>query len=198
MQLFGTKNQEEKEMDNEGQKVPQGNENEGQAQEPKTYTEEELKDFAQKEADRRVTQAQEKFKKQSEEEVQKAVQEALSEAKRLEQMSDDDKQKEAADKRAKELDEREAKIKKSELVASTRAVLHDNNLPSNLAESLVALGDAEAINTTIKSLGATIKEQVSQGVKDQLKTATPQAGEGKLDHNPFKDVFANDPKYRKR
>lgn len=197
MQLFGTKNQEEKEMDNEGQQVSQGEAEQGQAQDPKTYTEEELKDFAQKEADRRVTQAQEKFKKQSQDEVQKAVQEALSEAKRLEQMSDDDKQKEATDKRAKELDEREARIKKSELVASTRAVLSDNNLPSDLAESLVGLGDAEAINTTIKSLGATLKEQVSQGVKDQLKTETPKAGEGKLEPNPFKDVFANDPKYRK-
>lgn len=184
-------------MDNEGQKVPQGEETEGQAQDQKTYTEEELKDFAQKEADRRVTQAQEKFKKQSQEEVQKAVKEALSEAKRLEQMSDDDKKKEEADKRAKELDAREAKIKKSELVASTRAVLSDNNLPSDLAESLVGLGDAEAINTTIKTLGATLKEQVSQGVKDQLKTATPKAGEGKIESNPFKDVFANDPKYRK-
>lgn len=197
MQLFGTKNQEEKEMNNEGQKVPQGEAEKGQAQDPKTYTEEELQDFAQKEADRRVTQAQEKFKKQSQDEVQKAVQEALSEAKRLEQMSDDDKQKEATDKRAKELDEREARIKKSELVASTRAVLSDNSLPSDLAESLVGLGDAEAINTTIKSLGATLKEQVSQGIKDQLKTETPKAGEGKLDPNPFKDVFANDPKYRK-
>lgn len=169
-------------------------ENEVKTPEPevKTFTEEEVQKLLQSETDKRVSQALEKERAKT----QEAITQAVTEAKKMEQLSAEEKAKVEFEKRLADLEERESKLQKSELLAQTKSTLAEKGLPTDLAENLVALGDGESILKSIDVLANTISEQVSEQVKNSLKTPTPKESNTTPKLDPIKSVLANDPKYK--
>ena len=68
----------------------------------------------------------------------------------------------------------------------------DKGLPGELADSLVALGDADKIKAAVETLGKTIQETVNKQVEAKLQTDPPKNGASALDgaDDPFKKIMA--------
>lgn len=161
---------------------------EATTQTPTTYTQAQL----DSEADKRAAKALETAKAKWQEEQAKALEEAKSEGARLAKMTEDEKAKEIEKQRQAELDKREAELNQRELSASTKSLLVDKGLPGELADSLVALGDADKIKTAVETLGKTIQETVNKQVEAKLQTDPPKNGSSALDgaDDPFKKIMA--------
>lgn len=157
-------------------------------QEPTTYTQAQL----DSEADKRAAKALETAKAKWEAEQAKALEDAKSEGARLAKMSADEKAQELEKQRQAELDKREAELNQRELSTSTKSLLVDKGLPSELADSLVALGDADKIKAAVETLGKSIQETVNKQVEAKLQTDPPKNGPSALDgaDDPFKKIMA--------
>ena len=166
---------------------------ENTTQAPTTYTQAQL----DSEADKRAAKALETAKAKWEAEKAKALEEAKSEGARLAKMSADEKAQELEKQRQAALDKREAELDQRELSASTKSLLVDKGLPSELADSLVALGDADKIKATVETLGKSIQETVNKQVESKLQTDPPKNGASALDgpDDPFKKIMAQ---YKKK
>lgn len=162
-------------------------------QTPTTYTQAQL----DSEADKRAAKALETAKAKWQEEQAKALEDAKSEGARLAKMSADEKAKEIEKQRQAELDKREAELNKRELSTSTKSLLVDKGLPTDFADSLVALGDADKINTAVDNIQKTIQESVNKQVEAKLQTDSPKNGSSALDgaEDPFKKIMAQ---YKKK
>ena len=165
--------------DPEGKQAPQ---------EPTTYTQAQL----DSEADKRAAKALETAKAKWQQEQAKALEEAKSEGARLAKMSADEKAQELEKQRQAALDKREAELNQRELSTSTKSLLVDKGLPGELADSLVALGDADKIKTAVETLGKSIQETVNKHVEAKLQTDPPKNGPSALDgaDDPFKKIMA--------
>ncbi|KMO46920.1 scaffolding protein [Lacticaseibacillus rhamnosus] len=163
------------------------------SQAPTTYTQAQL----DSEADKRVAKALEKAKAKWQEEQAKALEDAKSEGARLAKMSADEKARELEKQRQAALDKREAELNQRELSASTKSLLVDKGLPGQLADSLVALGDADKIKATVETLEKSIQETVNKQVEAKLQTDPPKNGASALDgpDDPFKKIMAQ---YKKK
>ena len=160
---------------------------------PTTYTQAQL----DSEADKRVSKALETAKAKWEAEQAKALEDAKSEGARLAKMTEDEKSKEIEKQRQAELDKREAELNQRELSASTKSLLVDKGLPTDFANSLVALGDADKINKAVENIQKTIQETVNKQVESKLQTDPPKNGASALDgaEDPFKKIMAQ---YKKK
>lgn len=143
-------------------------------------------------ADKRAAKAVEAARAKWEAEQAKALEAAKSEGARLAKMSADEKAKELEKQRQADLDKREAEINARELAASTKSLLVDKGLPSDLAGSLVALGDADKIKATVETLGSSLEKAVNERVEKQLQTTPPKNGASALGDadDPFKKIMA--------
>ena len=155
---------------------------------PTMYTQAQL----DSEADKRVAKALETNKAKWQAEQAKALEDAKSEGARLAKMTEDEKSKEVEKQRQAALDKREAELNQRELSTSTKSLLVDKGLPSELADSLVAFGDADKIKSAVETLGKTIQETVNKQVEAKLQTDPPKNGASALDgaDDPFKKIMA--------
>ena len=140
------------------------------------------------EADKRTAKARAKWEAEHANEIE----EAKSEGARLAKMTEDEKDKELKKQREAELDKREAELNQRELSTSTKSLLVDKGLPTDFADSLVALGDADKIKSAVETLGKSIQETVNKQVEAKLQTDPPKNGPSALDgaDDPFKKIMA--------
>lgn len=160
---------------------------EGQ-QETQTLSQEEANKLAEQEAERRVAKARAKW----EETMKDKLEEAKSEGEKLAKMSAQEKAEQAAKKQAEEMKAREEALNKRELTASVRDELADKNLPNDLAEPLVSIGDAEQISKAITTLDGLIAERVNQEVNQKLQgSGKPKGGTSTLtdEDDPFSRIM---------
>ena len=157
-------------------------------EEPTTYTQAQL----DSEADKRAAKALETAKAKWQAEQAKALEDAKSEGARLAKMTEDEKDKELKKQREAELDKREAELNRRDLLTSTKSLLVDKGLPTDFADSLVALGDADKIKAAAETLDKTIQETVNKQVEAKLRTDPPKNGASALDgaDDPFKKIMA--------
>lgn len=141
---------------------------------PKTYTQEELDKEIEREAERRVAKA----KKGWDEQLDGKLSEAKTEGAKLAKMSAQEKADAEAKERADKLAAREAALNKRELTANVRDVLSEKNLPPELADPLVELGDADLITKTADLISRFIDERVNNEVDSAL------SGSGKPKGSP--------------
>ena len=160
---------------------------------PTTYTQAQL----DSEADKRAAKALETAKAKWQEEQTKALEDAKSEGARLAKMTEDEKSKEIEKQRQAVLDKREAELNQRELSTSTKSLLVDKGLPTDFADSLVALGDADKIKSAVETLGKSIQETVNKQVESKLQTDPPKNGASALDgaDDPFNKIMAQ---YKKK
>ena len=157
-------------------------------QEPTTYTQAQL----DSEADKRAAKALETAKSKWEAEQSKALEDAKSEGARLAKLTEDEKAQELEKQRQAVLDKREAELNQRELSTSTKSLLVDKGLPTDLAGSLVALGDADKIKMAVETLDKSIQETVNKQVESKLQTDSPKNSASALDgaDDPFKKIMA--------
>ncbi|MCL2812936.1 MAG: DUF4355 domain-containing protein [Clostridia bacterium] len=147
-----------------------------------------LKDKAfQAEFDNRVSKALVTAKTSWEQETQKRIESARMEGEALAQMTAEERAKAEAESkvadilaREKEMDKREADIKRRELLAHARSTLAQRALPLELADVLShVVPSAEAFGMCIDALEEAHRVSIKYGVEERLKsTHAPKAGRG--------------------
>lgn len=151
--------------------------------EPKTYTQEELnaaieqaKADAKAENDKLFNEKwDKKYAKYKEEEQKK-----IDEAKKLAEMTAQEKAEHERDELKKELEKLKDAATRSEMKAEARKILKDNNTPINedILEVLVTK-DAEETKAAITGYSEAFNKAVEAAVKDALKGGAPKVSGGK-------------------
>lgn len=139
--------------------------------EPVTLTQKELQSKLDSEADKRAAKAVETAKAKWEADKKQALEDAKNEGAKLAKMSAAEKADAEMQARVKEIEKREAALKQSELKAATKALLQDNGLPADMSDTLIGLGDAEAIKNAVTALKGSLDTQVNEKV-EKLATGT--------------------------
>lgn len=138
---------------------------EGSAEESKTYTQAEVDEMLQKEADRRVTEA---LKKQ-----QKKTEAKIEEAKKLASMNEEQKYQYELESREKAIAEKEKALALAENKATASSILADKGISAKLVDLVVA-EDAETMMDNINTLEREFKLSVKAEVEKRLSTSTPK------------------------
>ena len=151
------------------------------------FTHEELEAKINSEYDRRMQKQQAKF----DEQLKQAREEGLTEGQKRAKMSAKEKEDEAQKEREAALSKREAELNKRELTANTVDLLSQKNLPKDLAESLVELGDADKISEVVETLQKSTEQKVNEQVKERMRQDPPANGSSTLDSedDPFKQII---------
>lgn len=131
-----------------------------------------LKSGHQAEFDRRVQKAINTAVTSAQEKWQALTDDKLSEAEKLAKMNKDEKAQYLAQKREKELSEKEAALTRRELMAEAKGTLAEKKLPVGLAEVL-NYTDADSCNKSIAAVEKAFQEAVEAGVQERLKGGTP-------------------------
>lgn len=131
----------------------------------KTYTQAEVEELLQKEADRRVTQALQKAEKKNAEKVR--------EAQKLAQMNEAEKFQYQLEQREKALVEKEKAMALLENKNEASKILADKGLALSLVDFVVA-EDAETMNRNISLLEKAFKQSVKAEVEKRLGSSTPR------------------------
>lgn len=139
--------------------------------EPVTLTQKELQSKLDSEADKRAAKAVETAKAKWEADKKQALEDAKNEGAKLAKMSAAEKADAEMQARVEEIEKREAALKQSELKAATKALLQDNGLPADMSDTLIGLGDAEAIKNAVTALKGSLNTQVNEKV-EKLATGT--------------------------
>lgn len=139
--------------------------------EPVTLTQKELQSKLDSEADKRAAKAVETAKAKWEADKKQALEDAKNEGAKLAKMSAAEKADAEMQARVEEIEKREAALKQSELKAATKALLQDNGLPADMSDTLIGLGDAEAIKNAVTALKGSLDTQVNEKV-EKLATGT--------------------------
>lgn len=155
-------------------------------------TPEELQARIDSEADKRTSKALETAKAKWEADQAKALENAKAEGQRLAKLSSDEKQKEEVDQRIANIEKREKELNLRELKSATVSMLNDNGLSTDLADSLVALGDADKIKSAADTLKKSLDETVNQRVNESLRDDPPANTSSNLDaeNDPFKQIMS--------
>lgn len=147
---------------------------ETEADEPKTYTEEEVQqliaDATNKAVEDRLARERKKFNAEKD----KAVQEA----EKLAKMTASEKTEHELAKAQAELTELRAEKAKAEMMTTAKQMLSAdglNNVPDALVRMLIT-DDAEATAEAVKAFSATYQVAINEGIKDALKGDTPKKG----------------------
>lgn len=136
-----------------------------------------LKEGHQAEFDRRVQKALDTAKSSWDKTIEDIVSGKLTEAQKLEKMSEAQKQEYERQKQIKALDEREKEITRRELQATAKVALVDKGLPATFAD-LLNYADADSVNTSIDVLSKAWSEAVQAGVQNAIKSnAVPKGGQ---------------------
>lgn len=131
-----------------------------------------LKSGHQAEFDRRVQKAIDTAVGKAQEKWQALTDNKLSEAEKLSKMTKEEKAQYLAQKREKELADREAGITRRELMAEAKNTLAEKKLPAGLAEVLTYT-DADSCNKSIAAVEKAFQEAVEAGIQERLKGGTP-------------------------
>jgi hypothetical protein len=135
------------------------------AEQPKTYTQEEVDALLQSEADRRVSQALKKA------EEKKAA--AVKEAQRLAAMNEQEKYEYELQQRENAIAEKEKQLALAENKNEASKILAEKGISISLVDFIVA-EDAETMKANIDLLDKCFKDSVKAEVEKRLKSATPK------------------------
>lgn len=124
------------------------------------------------EFDRRVQQAINAEQTKWQANQQQQIDDAVSEADKLRNMTDREKTKYQDQKRKEALDKREKDITTRELKAQARETLAEKNLPRELIDTL-NFESAEACNKSIESVEKAFQNAVQKAVDERLKGNKP-------------------------
>lgn len=130
----------------------------------------------QAEFDRRITKAIQTAVSNAEQKWKTLSDNRVSEAEKLAQMTNEEKEKYRADKAEKELADLKRQIALGEMSKTARKLLADENIviPDEIVANLVT-DDAEATKTAVQQFAKVFKEAVQSGIKEALKGNTPKA-----------------------
>lgn len=170
--------------------TPQGEET-PPAEETLTLTQKELQAKLDSEADKRSAAAIEKAKAKWEAEQKQAIEDAKNEGAKLAKMTADEKLAEEQKQREEAFKQREAELNKRELSYSTKDLLAEQGLPADMADSLIALGDAGAIKSAVETLKASFDSAVKEQVEKAAQSTPPATGSSVLDNpdDPFSKIM---------
>lgn len=133
--------------------------------ETKTYTQEEVNDLLQKEADKRVTEALKKAERKNADKVK--------EAEKLAKMDADERYKYELEQREAAIAEKEKQLALAENKTVCATILSDKGLPVGLVDFVVDV-DADTMNGKIKTLDKYFKNAVKAEVEKRLSSTTPK------------------------
>lgn len=134
-------------------------------EEKKTYTQEEVNELLQREADRRVSQALQKQEKKNQEKVR--------EAEKLARMNEQEKFQYELEQREKAIEEKEKALSLAENKNEAGKILADKGLSLELVDFIVA-EDAETMKQNITKLERAFKESVKREVEKRLSSSSPK------------------------
>lgn len=145
------------------------NQQEGQVQEqnqePKTYTEQEVQEMLQREADRRVSEALKKQQKKNEAKI--------AEAQKLAAMNEQEKYEYQLQQREEAIQAKERELALMENKNEASKILAEKGLSLSLVDFIVA-EDAETMKYNIDTLDKAFKASVKAEVEKRLATSTPK------------------------
>lgn len=141
----------------------------GQEEEKKTYTEEEVMSLLQKESDRRVSSA---LKKQA-----KDYEKKLS----LSKLDEQERATAEKDMRIQELTEKLAQYEIEKNKSELKSVLSSRGLSAEFADLIQISEDLEESQARIDTLDRLFKQAVAEEVKRRLATGKPTVGTGSAD-----------------
>lgn len=150
---------------------------------PDTYTQEQVDEMLQKEADRRVSAARKKF----EAELRDTVDKERKEAEKLAKMSEEEKSKFTLEEQRLKLEQREGELLQKELKLEAVKILSDKKLPIAFVDLLVN-SDAETTMKNIDVFETSFRQAVSEAVDKQLG-ATKKPGKGSSSAGITSDQF---------
>ena len=131
-------------------------------------SQEQTKTFTQDEVDNIIKGRLAKERKSWE----KQLVDQQTEAEKLASMSEKEKKQYQEQKRAKDLETREAAITRRELTAQAKEQLADKGLPITLAE-ILNFTDAESCNKSIETVEKAFQSAVEKAVEDRIKGGKP-------------------------
>lgn len=140
--------------------------------EPKTLTQSELDSLM----DKHAAKALEKQKADFEKKLNDALEKGKSEGERLAQMSAEQKAQEEAKQRLEELEAKERDLNQRELKVTVASTLKERELPTDLADYLVELGDADKISHVVDGLQQAVQQGINDGITKRLRQKSPQNG----------------------
>jgi len=157
-----------------------------------TLTPKELQAKLDSEADKRSAAAIEKAKAKWEADQKQAIEDAKNEGAKLAKMSAADKLAEEQKQREEAFKQREAELNKRELSYSTKDLLAAQGLPTEMADSLIALGDADAIKSAVETLKASVDSAVKEQVEKAAQSTPPATGSSVLGdpEDPFSKIMS--------
>lgn len=150
--------------------------NQQENEETKTLTQSELDSLM----DKHTAKVLEKQKADFEKQLAEAIQQGKTEGEKLATMSAKEKAEEEAKQRLADLEAREKELNQRELTVNVSSLLKERELSTDLAESLVKLGNADEISTVVDSLQQAIQQGINDGVKDRLRQGQPKNGATKI------------------
>ena len=133
--------------------------------ENKTYTQAEVEEMLQKEADKRVTDA---LKKQERKNAER-----IKEAQKLAQMNEAEKFQYELEQREKAIADKEKQIALMENKNAASSILSEKGISLSLVDFVVA-EDAETMNANITLLDKAFKASVKAEVEKRLSSSTPK------------------------
>ena len=132
-----------------------------------TYTENQVLEMIQKEADKRVSQALAK--------QQYKFEQKLAEAEKLKAMDESQRKEYEFDKRIEEFEEKEKQFTIIQNKLEASKVMSSRGLPVSFVDYIVA-EDAETMMTNINTLETAFKSAVADAVSAKLASPTPKTG----------------------
>jgi hypothetical protein len=148
----------------------------------KTYSEAEVTELIQREADKRVTAA---LKKQEHKFNQK-----ISEAQKFATMSEEQKKEALIEQKLAEYEAKEKEWARKENLLEANKVLQDRGLPTQFAEWIVA-DEAETMMENITAFEKLFKAAVNDAVSLKIASPTPKSGttaQGGITKESFKKL----------
>src|SRR5690625_73308 len=160
-------------------------------------TQEEKQDnatFTQSEVDRQISKAVEsaisKQRAKWEQEKQEEIEKAKSEAEEYAKLTQKEKEEAELTKRLEELEKREKELNNRELLGQIQSDLKENNLPAELADTLLNLQDNGKIKAKIGDIKKHIDDTVNAQVKEALRQETPTQSTREVENDPFQAKIA--------
>ena len=131
----------------------------------------------QAEFDRRMTKGIETAVTKERDRLNALHNDKLTEVEKLSQMNETERSKYLADKKTREMAEREANITRRELAAEAKETLAGKKLPISLAE-IINYTDADSCKKSIETIEKTFNAAVEKAVEDKLKGGKPHKDAG--------------------
>ena len=172
-------------MTEPNESTEQVDQNQPETEETKTLTQSELDSLM----DKHTAKVLEKQKADFEKQLAEAIQQGKTEGEKLATMSAKEKAEEEAKQRLADLEAREKELNQRELTVNVSSLLKERELPTDLAESLVKLGNADEISTVVESLQQAIQQGINDGVKDRLRQDPPKNDATKINGDIGKVEF---------